>query len=56
MMDGLQIKEAEYKYTDPDGSLTEQFIDRLNDNGRIDGMLIEVTTLENIKEAQVSAF
>ena len=44
-------KVAECKYRHPDRSLTKQFIGRLSDDGMINEILREVTSLENIEEA-----
>ena len=55
-MGRLQTKVAECEYREYDRLLIEQFIDRLNDEGMNNEILMEVTTLENIEEATSKYF
>ena len=50
-MGRLQTNAAECEYKEHNRLLTEQFMGNLNDVGMTDEILREVTTLENIEEA-----
>ena len=47
----MQITVTECEYRENDLLSSEQFIDRLNDEGMTGEILREVATLENIEEA-----
>ena len=50
-MDRLRTKAADCKYKEYDRLLTEQFINRLNDDGMVDEILKEANILQDIEDA-----
>ena len=52
-MDRFRIKAAVCQYKEYDGLLTQQFMSGLNGNGMVSEILKDVSTLEDIEDAQV---